>query len=52
MADLKNDDRRVVLSERYEAYEPKSGEYWYSIVSAKYGADCEEAKVIVFYLQY
>ncbi len=47
MADLKNDDRRVVLSERYEAYEPKSGEYWYSIVSAKYGADCEEAKEIV-----
>ncbi len=47
MADLKNDDKRVILSERYEEYEPKSGEYWYSIVSAKYGADSEEAKEIV-----
>ncbi len=46
MADLKNDDR-VILSERYEEYEPKSGEYWYSIVWAKYGADSEEAKQIV-----
>lgn len=47
MADLKKDDSRVILSEKYEAYEPKSGEYWYSIVSAKYGTDSEEAKEIV-----
>ena len=47
MADLKKDDARVILSDRYEEYEPKSGEYWYSIVSAKYGADSEEAKAIV-----
>ena len=44
MADLKKDDTKVILSDRYEEYEPKSGEYWYSIVSAKYGADSEEAK--------
>ena len=47
MADLKKDDTKVILSDRYEEYEPKSGEYWYSIVSAKYGADSEEAKAIV-----
>ena len=40
-------ENRVVMSDRYETYEPKSGEYWYSIVSAKYGADTEEAKEIV-----
>ena len=47
MSSIKNIGERVVLSERYEEYEPKSGEYWYSIVSAKYGADSEEAKRIV-----
>lgn len=48
MAELnKDNDGKVILSERYEEYEPKSGEYWYSIVSAKYGADSEEAKEIV-----
>lgn len=51
MSDLKvkkeTNDGRVVLSEHYEVYEPKSGEYWYSIVSSKYGADSEEAKEIV-----
>ena len=47
MTDLEQDYSRVVLSKRYEQYEPKAGEYWYSIVSAKYGADTEEAKEIV-----
>jgi len=47
MAELEQDYTRVVLSDRYEQYEPKTGEYWYSIVSAKYGADTEEAKQIV-----
>ena len=47
MAELEQDYTRVVLSERYEQYEPKAGEYWYSIVSAKYGADSDEAKQIV-----
>ena len=49
MADLNKDpvDGRVILSERYETYEPKNGEYWYSIVSSKYGADSDEAKEIV-----
>ncbi len=49
MSDLKKEknDGRVILSEHYEVYEPKSGEYWYSIVSSKYGADSEEAKEIV-----
>lgn len=49
MADLnkESNDGRVILSERYETYEPKSGEYWYSIVSSKYGADSDEAREIV-----
>ncbi len=47
MAELKQDDSKIILSERYEQYEPKTGEYWYSIVSAKYGADTEEAREIV-----
>ena len=47
MAELEQDYTTVVLSERYEQYEPKTGEYWYSIVSAKYGADSDEARQIV-----
>ncbi len=49
MSELKKDlnNGRVILSENYEVYEPKSGEYWYSIVSSKYGADSDEAKEIV-----
>ena len=49
MADLnkESNDGKIILSESYETYEPKSGEYWYSIVSAKYGADSDEAKEIV-----
>lgn len=49
MSDFKKEsnDGRVILSEHYEVYEPKSGEYWYSIVSSKYGADSEEAREIV-----
>ena len=47
MAEMEQDYGKVILSERYEQYEPKTGEYWYSIVSAKYGADSEEAKEIV-----
>lgn len=49
MADLKKESGggRVILSERYETYEPRSGEYWYSIVSSKYGADSDEARRIV-----
>lgn len=49
MTDLnkKSGDGRVILSDRYETYEPKSGEYWYSIVSSKYGADSDEAREIV-----
>ena len=49
MADLnkESNDGKIILSDRYETYEPKSGEYWYSIVSAKYGADSDEAKEIV-----
>ena len=47
MAEKEQVSGKIILSERYEQYEPKTGEYWYSIVSAKYGADSEEAKEIV-----
>ncbi len=47
MAEKERDCGRVVLSDSYEQYEPKTGEYWYSIVSAKYGADSDEAREIV-----
>lgn len=47
MAEKEQVSGKVILSDRYEQYEPKTGEYWYSIVSAKYGADSEEAKEIV-----
>lgn len=35
------------MTERYQEYTPKKGEYWYSIVSTKYDVENEDVKAIV-----
>ena len=44
---LNSEQRRYVMNERFQEYMPKKGEYWYSIVSAKYDVENEDVKAIV-----